>query len=129
MRPYNARRDFLRLYHYLESENIQPLGMVFDRDVTFISDIGFYTYRIEHNNTQPWLIHFYIEPSKRSYSAAYHMYQHFKGEMKNRGFKSFVVTVPDDKQYLRNFMKLAGTCVPYARKDQMDFYKIVIKEG
>jgi hypothetical protein len=129
IRPYIARRDFLRLYRYLESENIHPIGMVFDRDTTFVSDDGFYTYRVEHHNTQPWLIHFYIEPDKRSYPAAYRMYQHFKGEMKKRGFNSFVATVPDDKQYLRNFMKLSGACVPYARKNDMDFYKIVIKEG
>jgi hypothetical protein len=128
MRPYSVR-DFLRLFNSLCSEGIPPLEMVFHTATTWVDKNGFYTYRIEHNNTQPWLIHFYIEPDKRSYSAAYRMYKHFKGEMRKLRFSSFVVTVPDDKQYLRNFMKLAGSCVPYARKDNMDFYKIAIKEG
>lgn len=129
MRPYNAKRDFIRLYRYLESENIAPLDMVFDRDVTWVMDHGFYTYRIEHNNTQPWLIHFYIEPSKRSYSAAYRMYQHFRSEMQEQGFKWFVVTVPDDKKYIYKFIRLAGSPIPFARKNDMDFHKVTFREG
>lgn len=129
MRPYNTKRDFLRLYKYLESENIHPLDMVFDRDVTWVDDHGFYTYRIEHDNTQPWLIHFYIEPQHRSYTACYRMYQHFKAEMIKRRFRSFVVTVPDDKKYIYKLIRLAGSPTPYARKNNMDFHKVTFKEG
>ena len=129
MRRYDRKRDFFRIYRYLESEHIPPLGMVFDRDVTWVNDHGFFTYRIEHNNTQPWLIHFYIEPQYRSYTTCYRMYQHFKAEMIKRNFHWFVVTVPDDKKYIYKFIRLAGSSTPYARKNNMDFYKVTFKEG
>ena len=127
MRPYN-KSDFWRLYKYLESEGIPPLEMVFARDVTWVNDYGFYTYRLEHHDTQPWLIHFYIHPDHRGYQSLYRMYQHFKGEIRKQGFNWYVVSVPDDKQYIRKFVKLGGGN-KYARKNKMDFYKVILKEA
>lgn len=128
MRPYH-NRDFLRLYRYLESEGISPFGMAFFNAHTFVDDVGFYTYRIDHNGQQPWLIHFYIEPEHRSYTALYRMYQHFKKQLREK-FPGYVVAVPDDKKYIEKFVHLTGSKTPYAHQDDKDFYYVPLeKEG
>lgn len=124
MRPYNTKRDFLRLFNYLVSENIRPVDMVFDKDITWVDENGFYTYRIED---YPWLIHFYIEPEHRSYTTLYRMYQHFKDRVRGR-FTQYAVTVPDDKPYIEKFVKLAGG-KKYMRRDKMDFYYVKLDKG
>jgi len=127
MRPYDPKRDFWQLFKSLESEGIKPIGMAFGSAPTFVSDIGFYTYRLDHNGRQPWLIHFYIKPENRSYTTLYRMYQHFKKQIQGK-FPGYVVAVPDDKKYIKKFIHLAGSKEPYARQGDKDFYYVELKK-
>lgn len=95
--------DYDYIVNALLSENLTKEDMTFQTDETFITDIGFFSYRIEHG--YPRLVHFFLDKDKRSLKNAHSLIRTFKKIMIGRGYLFFIAFASKNKKYLNRFIK------------------------
>ena len=102
MRPYN-KSDYDYLYSSLKSEGFSKEQMTFEADMTFLTDSGFFSFRIE--NGFPRLVHFYIDKDMRSLATASSMLKVFIDIMRRNNYLFFIAEAPKELPYMKRIIK------------------------
>ena len=126
MREYQPA-DKKYIYESLRSEGLSDNEMTFETDKTFLTDYGFFSYRMEHG--YPFLTHFYVDKNKRSTRNALSLYRLFKQQIISEGHKAFIAEVMNKKAYLEKFIKWLGRRKHYAEANNSKYYLIGVSKG
>ena len=117
----DKERNYIR--EALLDEGFTAEQMTFETDETFITDIGFFSYRIEHG--YPFLSHFYVDTDKRTPRNALSLYGLFKKTIKSNGYSAFIASAMNEKKYLSRFIRyLSKRKKPYAIKSNCEYYLV-----
>lgn len=122
MRQY-AKDDYQYIRNALLDEGLTDEQMTFRKDITILTDFGFFSYRIEHG--YPFLSHFYVDKDKRCSRNALILYRLFKETIKSDGYISFIAEVMNKKEYLNRFVKwLSKRSKPYSTANDSEYYLV-----
>jgi hypothetical protein len=114
---------FYKLFRAMEDEGMKEEDMVFDKEMTFVSDLGFFTLRFDQEI--PQVVHFLVWKDKRSYYNGIRLYSEVKRALIQLGFVCFIALVPD--QFWLQLFRVWGKNVKmYAEKDNKKFYIVHI---
>jgi len=119
MRPYNPD-DFAYCHDALLSEGFAEERMSFQTDKTYITGVGFFSYRIE--SWCPRLVHFFVDKDKRSKTNATKLFSAFRELMIEEGHTHFVAGAPKEKPFMKRFIKYLGGQEPFATIDEDQYY-------
>jgi len=126
MKPYQPHL-FYKLYRALQDEGLADHDMVFDKEMTFVSDLGFFTLRFTTENV-PQVVHFLVWPEKRVWHNSVRFYREMRRVLIDLGFVMAIMMEPKDKPQMGTFIKIvcAGTknIKPYAERDGNLFYLV-----
>lgn len=129
MQPY-GKHLYYKLFRALEDEGLSEKDMVFEENMTLVSDIGFFTLRFNENN--PQLVHFLVWGDRRSWHNSVHLYREMKKTLLLMGFARFIAMLPRDKKYLLKCFELVEktrAITPYAEKDGHAFYLLTFRRA
>ena len=103
IRKYSPKDD-----DYIEkafiSEGFDLKEMVFRNSNTYITDEGFFSYRID--NGYPRLLHYYVNKNLRpSYKASLRLLRAFVELIRKDNYLFFTVVVPKEKPYLKKMIE------------------------
>jgi len=112
--------DYRYLYESLISEGFAGNRMSFLTDFTFITDLGFFSWRYEHG--VPRLVHFYVNKDKRSLFSAIRLVRIFKKTL--NGLPYFIAEVPRENPMLEGFVKFVGGKEPFYEDNGDKFYMV-----
>jgi len=96
--------------------------MTYKTDQTFITDVGFFSYRVE--NRYPRLVHFYLDKKNRGAGAFRKLSHALWEKMIEKKHLFCVLELPKEKPYLKRFIKYYGGKDPFCEKDGDKFYYI-----
>lgn len=85
------------------SEGFTNNQMTFKTDKTYITNTGFFSYRIENN--YPRLVHLYVNKDKRSAKAARNLLREFRKILINKKYLFFIAEAPKEKPYMKRFIR------------------------
>jgi len=123
MRKYN-KDDHDKIEQMLLKEDLVKEEMRFEKDNTYINDVGFFTYSIKHN--YPFLQHFCVEREKRSVKNAIALYKDFKKQILSEGYNGFIFEVTSRKKYLSKIAQWLCKRQPYATINNSEYYLVGI---
>lgn len=124
MKPYSGHM-YYKLYRALQDEGIPEKDMVFEDEITMVSDLGFFTIRIVENIAQ--VVHFLVWPEKRVWHNSIRLYRDIKNILIDLGFVSFIAASPvGHKSWPQLFCICGGkkSVKLYAEKDNIQYYVI-----
>jgi hypothetical protein len=118
---------YYKLYRALQNEGIDESDMVFDKEMTFVSDLGFFT--IRHEQEIPELVHFLVWPEKRVWHNSIRFYRMVKAALIDLGFSSFIASMQDGDKKWPVFFKLWGdkNKEPYATVGKKKYFLLSIR--
>ncbi|MFC1567320.1 hypothetical protein ACFL3R_00600 [Thermodesulfobacteriota bacterium] len=123
---YNLRSAVPTDYPYIEQclldEGFDRERHSFLSDITYMCDIGFFSWRMEHG--YPRLTHFYLNKNNRGVRGAYALTRLFEAVMRNYSFEKFIAEVPAEKPELEKFIRFLGTTEPFTEQDGDKFYLV-----
>ena len=102
MRPY-TNKDCNYLTKALLSEGFTNNQMTFKTDKTYITNAGFFSYRIENN--YPRLAHLYVDKDKRSAKTVRNLLKEFRKILINKKYLFFIAEAPKEKPYMKRFIR------------------------
>jgi len=100
MRKYTDK-DYDYIYNSLAGEGLTKEEMTFETDITFLTDFGFFSYRID--GRYPRLIHFYVDKDKRLFRNARKLFRLFWREVIKGDYPFYIMEVPKEKSYISRF--------------------------
>lgn len=121
------RHLFYKLYRALQDEGIADEEMVFEQEMTLVSDLGFCTLRFTQDI--PQIVHFLVWKEKRTWHNSIRHYRDVKNVLISLGITSFIATMPKEDSRWPIFFKLWGgekNMRLYAEKDNILNYVIHI---
>ena len=120
MRPYRES-DKEYIVNALLSEGLTFGDMTFETDQTFVTEIGFFSYRMEFG--YPRLGHFFVDKDKRSLKNAHKLIKDFKQLLIKGKYLFFIALAPRDKKFFNRFIQyIKGTM--YEENDEDVFYYV-----
>ena len=120
MRPYR-KSDKEYIVNALLSEDLALEDMTFETDQTFVTEIGFFSYRMEKE--YPRLGHFFVDKDKRSLKNAHKLIKDFKQLLIKDKCLFFIALAPKDKKFFNRFIQyIKGTM--YEENDEDIFYYV-----
>lgn len=123
--PYKPHL-YYKLYRALQDEGIEESDMVFDKEMTFMSDLGFFT--IRHDQEIPELVHFLVWPDKRVWHNSIRFYRMVKAAMIDLGFSCFIASMQEgDKKWPVFFKLWGGDSKLYAINGVKKYYLLTIR--
>ncbi len=102
MKAY-TEQDYEHINKCLLSEGLTKEQMTFETDNTYLTEKGFFSYRIE--NEYPRLVHFYINKKDRSFKAAQDLMRIFHKILINEEHLFFIVDAPKESPYIKRIIK------------------------
>lgn len=106
----------------LIDEGLTEDEMTFETDETYLSDVGFFSYR---EGEYPQMTHFYVDKDKRGFDNARKLIRQFWKLMIEKGVLFYIMEIPKSKPYIARFAKyLKGN--EYYKKDGNRYYYIPI---
>jgi hypothetical protein len=122
MKQYK-NKDYNYLYRSLSGEGFTKDQMTFETDCTYLTNTGFFSYRIE--NKYPRLVHFYIDKDKRSFKAAQELIREFRKILINKEYLFFIAEAPKEKPYMKRIIQyIKGK--KYLEKNGDTFYNVPV---
>lgn len=122
MRQYN-HKDYDYIYKSLLNEGFKKNQMTFDTDLTYLTDTGFFSYRIE--NEYPRLVHFYINKEKRSIKSAQDLIRKFRELIIKEGYLFFIAQAPKELPHIKRIIKYIKG-VKYLNQDGDTYYYVPV---
>lgn len=107
IRPY-TKADYGYLEHALLDAGFTHKQMTFETDYTFITELGFFSYRFKSGIPYPCMGHFYVNKQNRSFKTALTLLRCFKRLMLSKGFLFFVAEAPKELPYMNRVIKFLG---------------------
>ena len=120
MRPYK-KSDKEYIVNALLSEGLALEDMTFETDKTFVTEIGFFSYRMEKG--YPRLGHFFIDKDKRSLKNAHKLIKDFKQLLIKGKYLFFIALAPKDKKFFNRFIQYMKG-VKYEENDGNAYYYV-----
>jgi hypothetical protein len=117
-----TEQDYDYIRDSLLSEGFTDDQMTFETDETFITDIGFFAYRIE--DTYPRLTHFFVDKDKRRGDTFRKLSKDFWGKLIDNGHLFYILEVPKEKPYIEKFVKFYGGNEPFKEINGDKFYLV-----
>jgi hypothetical protein len=122
MEPYKPHL-FYKLYRALQDEGLKDEDMVFADNMTFVSDLGFFTLRFDQEI--PQVVHFLVWDNVRSYYNGIRLYRELKRILIQLGIVQFIALV--DKPFWLKLFKVWGKDVKrHSEKGNNKFYTVRI---
>lgn len=125
MEPYKPHL-YYKLYRALQDEGIAESDMVFDKEMTMVSDLGFFTLRFEQEI--PEVVHFLVWPEKRVWHNSIRLYRIMKTTLLKLGFARAIMEQPKEKPEMGTFIKLLWArdknLKPYAEANGNLYYLV-----
>jgi hypothetical protein len=121
MEPYKAHL-FYKLYRALQDEGLKDDDMVFADNMTFVSELGFFTLRFDLE--VPQVVHFLVWKEKRSYQNCIRLYRELKKILITLGFVKFIALV--ERDFWLKLFKVWGDIKLFEDRGNKKFYIINI---
>ncbi|MDO9535095.1 MAG: hypothetical protein Q7J85_07125 [Bacillota bacterium] len=121
MKEY-TNEDYDYIKTSLKDEGLTDEKMTFETDNTFITDVGFFSYRIE--GEYPRLMHFYVDKDKRGGGNFRRLARDFWGKLIEGEHLFCVIELPKGKQYLKRFIEYYGGKEPYYEENGNKYYLV-----
>lgn len=124
VRPY-APHLYYKLYRAMEDEGYAASDMVFDRELTFVSDLGFFTVRMI--GEIPQLVHFLVWPEKRTWHNSIRHYREMRTVLIDLGYTMAIMAQPKNRPDIKTCIELAAgrkNIEPYS-ESASDFFYLV----
>jgi len=96
--------DYMR--ELLSNEGFAKHQFGYDTCLNLKTDVGFFSTRIEYG--YPRLVHFLVEPAKRSFKNSLKQFNMFTDMMISQGHPFFVVESPASNPTIQRFIKYIG---------------------
>ena len=120
MRPYR-KSDKEYIVNALLSEGLTLEDMTFETDQTFVTEIGFFSYRMEFGYSR--LVHFFVDKDKRSLKNAHKLIKDFKQLLIKGKYLFFIAYASKNKKFLNRFIQYIKG-VRYEENDGNIFYYV-----
>ena len=120
MRPYK-KNDKEYIVNALLSEGLALEDMTFETDKTFVTEIGFFSYRMEFE--YPRLVHFFVDKDRRSLKNAHKLIKDFKQLLIKGKYLFFIAYASKNKKFLNRFIQYIKG-VRYEENDGNIFYYV-----
>jgi hypothetical protein len=122
MEPYKPHL-FYKLYRALQDEGLKDEEMVFADNMTFVSELGFFTLRFDQEI--PQVVHFLVWKENRSYYNGIRLYRELKRILIQLGIVQFIALA--DKPFWLKLFKVWGKDVKFhSKKGNNKFYTVRI---
>lgn len=102
IRKYN-QKDYDYLYKALSDEGFTKDQMTFETDHTYITDKGFFSYRMV--DSYPRLAHLYLNKKDRTYKNASDLIKALRKILIENEHLFFIAESPKEKPYMERFIK------------------------
>lgn len=120
MRPYR-KSDKEYIVNALLSEGLTLEDMTFETDKTFVTEVGFFSYRMEFE--YPRLGHFFVDKDKRSLKNGHKLIKEFKQLLIKGKYLFFIALASKDKKFFNRFIQYIKG-VKYEENDEDVFYYV-----
>lgn len=108
-----------QLKEILKKEGISEEDQGLDECETVVTDIGFFSFRMVYG--LPYLVHFWIDKSKRSPSSFYRQAKQYKDLIRSRGFKHTIINAPESG-FIAKLIEGYTKSKPYSRQHGQNYY-------
>jgi hypothetical protein len=100
---------YYKLYRALQDEGYSDDEMDFEKDTTYVSDIGFFSFRLIHDGKYLFMSHFLVFKDKRSkdHINSVILADDFRKIVHAMGFNSIIFAIPKERSWLEKFSKVA----------------------
>jgi len=98
-----TKKDEERLTNLIKGEGFGGETISISSDMTFITDIGFFSFKFDHG--VPRLRHFLVYKPARSYRNALKLFHTFVNMIKGMGYKKIIMQSPKEKPEMSRWIK------------------------
>lgn len=115
----------LDLKKILKSEGIPEQDQGLEECENVVTDLGFFSYRMLHGF--PYLVHFWVDKSKRSPGNFYKMVKQYKDLIRSKGFTHTIINAPESG-YITQFVEGYVNRKPYSRQHGQNYYLVGVDD-